>query len=265
MIKLIVSDVDGTLIDKKYQIPELNMRALQDCKREGIRIVLATGKLIYSLIPIIKPLGLTMPQITAGGATLIDLNLKVHRAIKLNPDLFSEIIDYIKSNGYSPLVSLQDNIMYYDQFTPVVDYIKQTGENLQQTSNLDSDNFKNNAIAISVLHQQEEFGNKLVEKFSNGGVMITRPWKTYVNILPARASKGRALKEIIKHLDLRQEEVAVFGDNLNDLSMFDTAGLKIAVKNAHQQLTDTADIITGSNNEAGVGKAIYNHILEGGP
>ncbi|MDZ7838146.1 MAG: HAD hydrolase family protein [Actinomycetota bacterium] len=83
MIKLIVSDVDGILIDKKYQIPGLNMQAQQDCKREGIGIVLATGKLIYSLIPIIKSLGLIMPRIKAWGATLIDLNLKVHRAIKL--------------------------------------------------------------------------------------------------------------------------------------------------------------------------------------
>lgn len=262
MIKLIVSDVDGTLIDDKYSIPQVNMEALNECKKAGIKVILATGKLIYSLLPIIKPLKLAMPQITAEGATLIDSSLRVHKAFHLEGETYLKIIEFIKNNGCHPLVTLEDNIMYYDTHTKVVEYIKQTGEKLSQAVSLTTDNFKNHAISISLLYQDEQFGPVIEKEFMAAPVKINRPWKTFVTILPAQVSKGRALKSIIDGLGLNRQEVAVFGDNINDLSMFEQAGLKIAVSNAHQNLAESADIITGSNLEGGVGKAIYQYILK---
>ena len=77
MIKLLVTDVDGTLLDDSSSLPALNRKALLECAERGIKVILATGKSIDSILPIIKVLNLKLPQITLSGAVVVDKDLKI--------------------------------------------------------------------------------------------------------------------------------------------------------------------------------------------
>jgi len=88
-----------------------------------------------------------------------------------------------------------------------------------------------------------------------------RSGEYFFDILNLNATKGRALSKIAETLDIKREEIVVFGDSYNDLSMFKEAGLKIAMKNSYKQVLEEADIITDENYNCGLGRAIYKYIL----
>ncbi len=261
MIKLIATDVDGTLLDDQHQISEMNVQALSACRDRGIDIVLATGKLIHSLMPIVKVLQLNLPHITGSGATIIDHAKKVYEMCSFSPDIYTDIIRFLKKEGCAPVVSIAENTMHYDRFSPVADYIGKTGEKLFSEPDLDCPAFRNKAIAISVLYEREGLDRRLQDSVDPTQAVITKPWKKFLHILPPGVSKGAALQKTINRMGLANHEVAAFGDHINDLSMFEVAGLKIAVENAHQRLAERADFITEKNSQSGVAKAIYEHIL----
>lgn len=77
----------------------------------------------------------------------------------------------------------------------------------------------------------------------------------YVEVYSKDASKGRALAELARHLNIRKEEIACIGDGENDLSMFEAAGLRIAMGNAVEDLKKQADHVTDSNARDGAAKA----------
>ncbi len=75
MFKLLVTDVDGTLLDHNSKLSELNINALKDCIKNGIDVIIATGKSVNSVMFIIKELDLKLPQITLDGhAALAELS-----------------------------------------------------------------------------------------------------------------------------------------------------------------------------------------------
>lgn len=78
----------------------------------------------------------------------------------------------------------------------------------------------------------------------------------YVEVYSKDASKGRAIAELARHLGIRKEEIACIGDGENDLSMFEAAGLKIAMRNAVEELRKQADHVTASNVCDGAAKAV---------
>ncbi|MCJ7473110.1 MAG: Cof-type HAD-IIB family hydrolase, partial [Actinobacteria bacterium] len=84
MYKLIATDVDGTLLDKNSQITELNRKALLECRKRGIEVVLATGKTMDSVLHLVKGLGLSLPQITLNGSVTISPDLKIIRTLKID-------------------------------------------------------------------------------------------------------------------------------------------------------------------------------------
>ena len=73
--------------------------------------------------------------------------------------------------------------------------------------------------------------------------------------------KASSLIKLTNELGIPLSKVAAIGDNFNDLKMLKTAGLGIAMANAPSIVRETADVITGSNSQAGVAKAIYHYIL----
>ncbi|MBM3705764.1 MAG: HAD family phosphatase, partial [Actinobacteria bacterium] len=128
MIKLIATDVDGTLLDRRSSLPELNRQALDDCRKEGMGIILATGKSIAAIIPLIKTLGLELPQITLNGAVTVNEKLEIINAVRVLPEQYCEVIKTIKEKGYRPLIALSNgNILYdsYDQHYSVFNEINE--------------------------------------------------------------------------------------------------------------------------------------------
>ncbi len=120
MIKLLVTDVDGTLLDDNSEITTLNKQALFDCQKKGIQIILATGKSIGAVLPIIELFGLKLPQITLNGSVTVDDSLNVINAVTINPVYYYTLVQTIKAKGYIPLVARPDGKIFYEKYDTVL-------------------------------------------------------------------------------------------------------------------------------------------------
>jgi Cof subfamily protein (haloacid dehalogenase superfamily) len=262
MIKLIVTDVDGTLLDNNSEIPELNRKAIIDCKKRNIEIILATGKSIASILPIIKLFDLKLPQITLGGAVVVDKDLQVINTVKIDPKYYFEVVREIKAKGYIPLIAIPDGKIFYDEYDPNFIIFNKINEQIFKTDRLEKDEFAKNCVCLSVaIRETDPLDSYLRNKYSKE-LQIVRSGELFFDLLNPNASKGNALHFISKIYGFKPYEIVVFGDSYNDLSMFEYAGLKIAVKNSYPEVLKKADYITDENYNAGLGKAIYKFVLK---
>jgi Cof subfamily protein (haloacid dehalogenase superfamily) len=262
MIRLLVTDVDGTLLDNNSEIPELNKQALIDCKKQNIDIILATGKSIGAVIPIIRTLDLKLPQITLNGAVVVDRSSNVINAVKIEPSHFYSVIKTIKTRGYNPLIALPDGTIFYEKYDRTLEVFKDINEPIFKTEHIEKADYADNCVSISVaIREDDPLDSYLRAKFSDV-LQIVRSGEYFFDILHNDATKGNALGFICNIYGIKKNEIAVFGDSYNDLSMFDHAGLRIAVRNSYPEVIKRADYITEENFNSGLGKAIYKHILK---
>ena len=261
MIKLIVTDVDGTLLDNKSQVTEINKKALLECKSKSIGIVLATGKSISAVLPIIKMLDLCLPQITLNGAVTLDKNQEVLNSTKIGEQYYYEVLSAIKQKGHKPLIALTDGRIFYDSFTSIFSIFEKINESIYEVDRLEKDIYARDCVSLSaVIKEDDPLDAYLRERFSEK-LQLVRSGEYFFDVLSLNASKGNALEFIANILKISKDEIAVFGDGPNDLSMFGSAGLKIAVRNSYPEVLKSADYITDENYNSGLGKAIYKYIL----
>lgn len=262
MIKLLITDVDGTLLDSNSNLPALNRKALLSCIENNIQVILATGKSINSILPIVKLLDLKLPQITLNGAVTVNRDLKIINSVKMGPDKYLRVVREIKKKGYSPFAALVDGKIFFEKYHPDMKYIKKVGERLIKVDSIETGYFSKNSVSIGVpIKETDPLDSYLRNKFSDE-LQIVRSGEYFFDILSHDATKGNAVANIARILNIKKEEIVVFGDSYNDLSMFREAGLKIAVKNSYPKVLEEADIIADENYNCGLGKAIYRYILK---
>ncbi len=262
MYKLIVTDVDGTLLDGESKLPRLNKKALFACKDKGIGIILATGKSINAIYPVIRELDLELPQITLSGAAILNKDLRVINSTRLDPGYYFDIIKEVKNKGYKPITCILEGKLFYEEYHPNMDYIKAVGEKLIQVESLETKYFSKNTANINITIPATDPLDAYLRRNYSDIVQIIRSGKYFFDILNKEATKGNALRKILNLLGVKPGQVIVFGDSYNDLSLFDIGGLNIAVKNSYPEILEKADIVTDNNYNAGLGKAIYKHVLK---
>ncbi len=262
MYKLIVTDVDGTLLDQDSNLPDYNKEALLACVEKGIGVMLATGRTIDAVSNLVSTLGLKHPQITQGGAVIVDSNFKVISYTGIGANVYMELVKSIRQNGLPPVVCLSDGKNYYDEYHPSMEYQKAVGEKIIKVDSIETDYFAQHCTAVYInIVESDPMDSFLREKFGYR-LQLVRTGKHYFDILNKKSTKGNALVEVLKLLGIDRNHVAAFGDSYNDLSMFEIAGLRIAVKNSYPDVLKKADIVTEENYNCGLGKAIYKHILK---
>lgn len=262
MIKLLVTDVDGTLLDNNSEIPELNRQALLDCKKKNIQIILATGKSVGAVLSLINMLDLEMPQITLNGAVIVDKKLNVINTLKIRPSYFYSVVREIRNAGYNPLIALPDGRILYEKYDPTLEIFRKVNEPVVKTENIESDSNANNCVSISVTIKEDDPLDSYLRKMFSNKLHVVRSGEYFFDILNKKATKGNALRFICKMYKIKKDEIVVFGDSYNDLSLFENSGIRIAVKNSYPEVIRRADYITDENYNSGLGKAIYKYILK---
>jgi len=261
MFKLLVTDVDGTLLDENSSLTELNRKALKDCIRAGIQVVIATGKSYDSVEHLVKEFDLQLPQITFGGAVTITPERRIVEAVTIPENIYHEIVDTVRSSGYEPLVATYDGKIYYQKFSPKMKYVLEIGEKIYKIDDLKKEAYSKHAVSISLSIDADDPLDKYIRRQYGKRMLVVRSGKYFFDILNIKASKGNALKNLINILKISKDEVISFGDSPNDISLFKESGFSIAVKNSYPELIAVSDAITDENCKSGLGKAIYKYIF----
>jgi len=255
-IKLIVFDLDGTLLNGSNEIGTESQRLIRSLREKGMRFTFATGRLHSAVVDHAKSLGLETPLITLDGSLIKSMSDEiiyesfipkkyVKKAIKLADFHLLNIglchADAIYFNEHSPLVpDLLDKFgATYIEVDSFDDYLDKTLELVVASDYKDS---------VRLIEGRMTFPNAF--GLNTSFYKSHRRGDTY--FFEARkhgSNKGKGLARLLKKLKINIEEVAVMGDWHNDRTLFETKALKVAVDNAVIEIKGLADYITSKTNE----------------
>lgn len=273
--KLFVSDLDGTLFDNRPGLSEFTRSELTRLLNNGFPFTFATARSLYSAREIMGPLPLRLPVIELNGAFISDFHTGKHFDEQLlDRDTAAVVIKIGQRLGLPPNIAAYDIDTHHMFIPPPVNpgyefYLngrkkagdKRLREVADSASALDMEivscAFISELERVVELKEQinKELGNRcLCQIFEE---WYFRPWH-WLTVQNSNATKGHALKKLSKLTSVPLKEITVFGDQLNDISMFKAAGTAVAVKNAVSELQKYADQIISSNTDDGVIKYLLN-------
>lgn len=257
--KLVVLDMDGTLLDNEHHVSNANKEAIDRLKREGISVVLASGRPYESIYSYVKDLGIDLPIIAANGALIKNpLTSEVYYSTGLPINLAEEIVEYGQENHYPISLYLDGEVHTFNESMVKVHW------ELEKLKARVIDKFEGDKDLYKIIYantpQKIEEAFKHLENKYKEKLYITRSDDIYLDVMNINASKGKALRQLMDMLHISSHEVLVMGNSFNDIAMFEVAGLAIAMDNSPQEIKDAADFVTKSNNEDGVAYALDRYI-----
>ena len=266
--KLLVLDVDGTLLNSKHEISRRTLSTLLKVQQMGIRIVLASGRPPHGLMKIVKQLEMNVYGgyvIAYNGSQILDATSgEVLFERRVNP----EIVPYLEKKA------LKNNF-------PLFTYT----ENHIVANVPDNDHIRNEAALndmelvyepdFSIMLDFNPYKLVLVSDDEPSLVALTQLWKRRLNgtveahrsedyfleILPYGVDKSGALSVLLEHLKVDVKQVVAFGDGVRDVGVLQMCGLGIAMGNARKSVQACADRVTVTCDEDGVAQALESMII----
>lgn len=271
-IKLIAIDIDGTLLDSKGNLSNKNKKAIQEAQELDIKIILFTGRPYHSAKEILDKLDLSDKNhlIVTNNGGLIQES-KTGKIIHESTFTRAEILDvYQLSQKLKMPLNLIDSDYVYEPDQPIGFESIYTGGKSSEKNNLkfvDLDmgkltkDFRVNQIIMSRPETEldailPKIPENYFEKYN-----IYKSLSFILEFLPKDVDKGNSLDRIRAILALEKDEIMAIGDQENDLSLLEKAGLGIAMGNAVKEVKETANYITKSNDRNGLAYAIRKFVL----
>jgi Cof subfamily protein (haloacid dehalogenase superfamily) len=267
--KLLVIDIDGTILGKSGTISPETQAALSRVRQSGIGVRLATGRVPQACHKVIQQLDLNGCHIFFDGAVIIDPCQKQPvYAQPLAPDLVEEAIEYchtqhIDLDFYSIGQYFTEEDNWATEIRRNFFKIKPTIINFKGLS-LREPMIKGTLAVASI--EEKELAQRFQRHFQ-GRLSFSRtttpsyPGIDFINVLDTRVSKGQALNVLTTHLGIPLSEVAAIGDGNNDISMFQDVGMAIAMQDASTEVKIAAHQVTLGVEDNGVSAAIDRFLL----
>lgn len=266
-IKLIMSDIDGTILDKNHQLDSYLIELMPLLKQCNIPFVLASARSPLGIAPISKELGITDCPIACYNGALISLGDKILSQYSIDKSELLLLHDFLKKefptvsiNVYSGKDWLVNTI---DEWVEIEATI--TGESPKVTSLADFIRDEKTLVHKLLLIDNTDTIQKLQKTLSSIDFPQTDFYLSkdnYLEVTHNQVSKKQALLELANYYQLPLTSIMTLGDNYNDIPMIETAGLGIAMGNAPRDVKTCAKAVTDSNEQNGVSKAIKLHVLD---
>lgn len=281
MIQLIASDMDGTLLNEKMEISKENIAAIKKAQAAGIKFMVATGRSIEEAMPILKAAGITCQFITSNGAQIFDEDGQNIATVGIERAKLRQVVAILRGhNLYFELFTDQGGFTENSEarLTTVAQWLKSTSPTLSEAQALDIAKAHMTTLPIhDVANFDEVLANTSLmilkvfvmanidtpsllsakaELLKISGLSITSSGANNIEVNHCDAQKGQALTKVADKLGIPLTAVAALGDNFNDVSMINAAGVGIAMGNAETDVKAIASYTTLSNIENGVALAV---------
>ncbi|HHW95595.1 MAG TPA: HAD family phosphatase [Mogibacterium sp.] len=272
-IKMIALDLDGTTFNSSAELSERNKEVIEEAIRQGIEVVISTGRAFSSLPDSIKSIHGIKYAITSNGAHIMDLEngkaihseylseSAVRQVAKLSEELDVDLEIFFKGQAYIDeeyYNYIRDNGCSYRNVKyvlwsrkPVRDIKSFMKKNISKIDNIN--------ICFHSLDELEAARPK-VEAITEA--TITASFRNNLEVGGPDTSKKNALIRIMDLLNISREELMACGDAPNDIPMLEYAGIGVAMGNAWGGTKDYADYVTETNDEDGVALAIEKFVLK---
>lgn len=266
--KLLVLDVDGTLLNDEREISKRTLAALLKVQQMGVCIVLASGRPTYGLMPLAKTLELG----NYGGFVLSYNGCQIIKAQngeilferRINPEMLPYLEKKARKNGFA-IFTYHDDTLITD--SPDNEYIK--NEALLNNLKIIREDEFSTAIDFApckcMLVSDKEKAliglEQHWEKRLAGTLDAFRSEPYFLEVVPCGVNKANTLGALLEHLGVTREEVIAVGDGVCDVTMLQLAGMGVAMGHSQDSVKVCADYVTASNEEDGVALAVEKLIL----
>lgn len=253
MLKLFVSDIDGTLMNAQKKILDEDIQKLQIANDSGVTICLASGRMYEEIKQVIDILNFPCYAICQNGASIFDEKGTVLRSNCFETELALSIYDFVQQSGLVPVICRADG----NFVTHMTDEAERVGRRfltpLCEKSDLPQAIHKGMEITkfsiygpvplLEVLLNQLKF-----EYFDQLTASFSDP--DGIDIMPANVDKGAGIQLVEQYLGINQENVASIGDSYNDLAMFRRTAFSFAMTHAPEPVKEEAVFVANTVGEA---------------
>lgn len=260
MIKLIATDIDGTILKYNFQFNQEVKDCIKRLTKEGIKVVLVTGRMHDATTYIAEELGLNTPIVSYQGG-LVKSEGKILYERYINPQRAKEIIKWAKINNVH-LNLYMDDKLYVEQDDEVIR--RYTGERGSGFLVKSFDEIKLDRInkLLVIDFDDENHVNQCQEYLANRfkDLYFVKSMPYFCEVCNPEATKYHAVCFLKNYWNLKQEEILCIGDQNNDIDLLRAGGIRVAMGNATEELKAVANYITDTVNNNGFVKAVENFV-----
>jgi len=286
MVKLIAIDLDGTLLNKGKYISKKNIEAIQSAKKNGMEVVIATGRADFDARNLLIDTDINPWIIGTNGATIHEPNGELFHSVPLDKQIAIDMLGLLEDENlyYEAFIDHKICAPKYGQEVLFHEIDQLTGQNVDMDMSLLKleieiqfgqsgftfiESYKKlleiekdiyNILAISFNEEKLQRGWTKFSKIPD--LTIVKSGNHNFHLQHEQASKGNALKILAQQLNVDLADTAAVGDNYNDLSMLQIAGRSAAMGNADQEIKDLCHEVTLANDKDGVAHFIQSLMRE---
>jgi Cof subfamily protein (haloacid dehalogenase superfamily) len=266
--KLLVIDVDGTLLNAAGEITPRTLYTLRSVQQTGIRIVLASGRPTYGVLPLARQLELQNHGgfvLSYNGSQLIDMtNEEVMYEKRINPELVPYLEKKARKNHFALFTYHDDAVLTDTPDNPhIIDEARRSKMRIVHEPEL-STAIDFEPCKCMLVSDDEKALTAIEAQWKSrlaGSLDVFRSETYFLEVVPCLVDKASTLSVLLGQLLIPKEEVMVIGDGVCDVPMLQTAGLAIAMGNAVDSVKMCCDQTTDSNENEGVAHAVEKYIL----
>lgn len=272
MYRLVAIDLDGTLLDMNKEISIRNKRAIALAIEKNVKIVICSGRVFSGARLYAKEVGSKDPIIACNGAIISEnLDRKVLYSSVLDNEACLKIVDICHKHqiyfhiyagdsmlteklGFTSLKYFEKNKTISIEERVKIEVVKNMAEKINE--------MQGQVLKAVVVNDDIELLKRVRNEIKQiSGVDVMSSNYDNFEVMNKGVNKGAALKKLSELLDISAWEMIAIGDNENDISMLEYAGLGVAMDNGENCVKEVAQYITASNSRDGVAQAIEKFVL----
>jgi Cof subfamily protein (haloacid dehalogenase superfamily) len=262
-VTLVISDVDGTLLDNNKKLSSGAPAAVQRLYQAGMRFTIASARPPRMVHELVSKLQVREPLACFNGALFISPDQTVLQEIEMSSQDAQQVADFILQQGFDLWVWTDSDWFVSNPNGPhVARHESQMGRKAAPLTTRDMSQFRVLKL-VGVSDNYDAVAKAEAELAKNGSPTIsgTRSSPYYLDVTDARANKGEVVLRISEMLQIPTEQIATIGDMTTDTFMFRKSGVSIAMGNAFDDVKAQAKFVTKSNEENGFAYAMDHFVL----
>ena len=269
-IRLIVTDLDGTLLTKADRIHPENILALQRCRQKGIKVCPVTARNWREFLPVLRQMEFDEIAALNNGASMVGLpSGKIRENIVFSTEQLTGLVESILTMpiSYLCVMGMEYNhclegkgapawFHFYTQeekdrfgicpFADEKELLRESREAVRINCGLKKGHEQQLRKALAKLEDVYKCKTMFMEEETGNSIEIS----------PERADKAHALEKLCRYFGVEENQVLAFGDNENDMEMLRRAGISVAMGNANRAVKNSATMVTDTNKQGGVAAAL---------
>ncbi len=274
--KMLVSDLDETLLNNDGTINPLNVEVIKAAVAQGFKFVPNTGRSFLSVQDLLKTLGLADQAdqyvISYNGGVIVEnQGNRILDVSGMSLPLAEQIFQAgLVNDAVDVHIYTVDRLFVYNPSAADEEYMAARGVNYEVMADRNLNFLKDEAAITKVIFEhldakvQAQIKAAVLKAVGANQVEATFSSSRYVEFNPAGVDKGRATLTLGAKLGIKPEEIMAIGDNSNDLSMIKAAGLGISVANGIPAVKEAAQVVTArTNNQGAIAEVLERYVLKG--